>query len=401
MKYTISIFLSIFLISVSIAQNTNRRETISPEVLNRVIQFSQSQLKKTVASFNDSILYPRSTDSTGNWVVAKPPDWTIGFFPGCLWYASGLTNDTLLRNDAIRWTEGLTAQQFLTKTHDIGFIMFNSFGKGFQFQSKEEYKPILIQSAQSLMSRYNPTVGCIKSWDGRKWPYPVIIDNMMNLELLLWASKNGGTKEMYDAAVSHATKTMNNHFREDGSTYHVLDYDTLTGNVIAKVTHQGYADESVWARGQAWAIYGFTMLYRETKDEQFLTTAEKAANWFIENLPSDFVPYWDFRSPKTPNDLRDASAAAIAASALFELSMFEKNSTNSLKYYNSAVQILTSLCSSPYIADGTPSQGLLNHSVGNYPKNSEMDVSIIYADYYFLEAIQRYSNLNLKSESTH
>jgi unsaturated chondroitin disaccharide hydrolase len=216
---------------------------------------------------------------------------------------------------------------------------------------------------------------------------------MMNLELLFWASKHGGAKEMYDIAFNHAEKTMINHFRKDGSTYHVVDYDTITGRAIAKETHQGYADESVWARGQAWAVYGFTIAYRETVDPRFLHTAEISANWFIDHLPEDNVPYWDFLAPKIPDEEKDASAAAIAASALFELSTLTKNTEFKNKFFKSATSILRSLCSSKYLAEGTNSYGILLHAVGNHPKNSEIDVSLIYADYYFLESIIRYQNL--------
>jgi unsaturated chondroitin disaccharide hydrolase len=301
-----------------------------------------------------------------------------------------LTNDPSLKYSARLWTEGLGAQQFLTQTHDIGFIIFSSYGNGFKTDSNETYHEVLLQAARSLMKRYNPVVGCIKSWDGRKWDFPVIIDNMMNLELLFWASKNGGTKEMYDAAFSHSVKTMHNHFRTDGSTYHVVDYDTLTGKVKSKETHQGYADESVWARGQAWAVYGFTMAYRETHNEDFLFTAEKAAEWFIDHLPKDKIPYWDFLVPDTNIDEKDVSAAAIVSSALFELSSLSTNKNLKQKFYGAAVKILSSLCAPPYLAEGTNSQGILNHAVGNHPKNSEINVSLIYADYYFLEAILRY-----------
>jgi unsaturated chondroitin disaccharide hydrolase len=243
------------------------------------------------------------------------------------------------------------------------------------------------------MKRYNPVVGCIKSWDNRRWPYPVIIDNMMNLELLFWASQNGGTKEMYDVAVSHAIKTMQNHFRPDYSTYHVLGYDTTTGGVLSKGTNQGYADASCWARGQAWAIYGFTMTYRFTKDPRFLQTAQRAADYFITHLPSDFVPYWDFQAPAIPNEPRDVSAAAIASSAFLELSLYTTETNLKNKYRDTAEKMLSSMCSPSYLAEGTPSHAILNHSVGSKPSKSEVDVSLIYADYYFLEAMLRYTRL--------
>jgi hypothetical protein len=236
-------------------------------------------------------------------------------------------------------------------------------------------------------------VGCIKSWDGTDWPFPVIIDNMMNLEILFWAAKNGGPPALRDMAASHALKTMANHFRADGSTYHVVSYDTLTGAVLARQTLQGYADESVWSRGQAWAIYGFTMAYRETGDDRFLTTAQRAADYFIGHLPPDLVPYWDFLAPNIPNEERDVSAAAVACSGLLELSGMGADSSAKERYLQSALGLLRTMCRPPYLSEGTSSMALLNHSVGNRPAGTDVDVSLIYADYYFVEALHRYKVL--------
>jgi rhamnogalacturonyl hydrolase YesR len=301
-----------------------------------------------------------------------------------------LTGDSSFRKPAARWTEGLTPLQFYGGSHDIGFMVFCSFGNGYRLTQNAEYKNVILQTAVTLTGRYNPTIGCIKSWDNRKWQYPVIIDNMMNLELLFWSSNNGGTRGMYDVAVKHAENTMRNHFRPDGSTYHVVNYDTTNGNVISKVTHQGFADSSCWSRGQAWAMYGFTMTYRYTNDERFLQTAQKAAEYFIAHLPSDKIPYWDFNAPNIPNESRDASAASIAASALFELSGFMKDEALRKKFYDAAVSILESLTRKPYFTDQKNDFGVLNYAVGNKPAGTEIDVSLIYGDYYFIEALLRY-----------
>jgi hypothetical protein len=302
-----------------------------------------------------------------------------------------LKGDSSFRAFAQRWTAGLEAQQFNTRTHDVGFIIFCSYGNAHRLTPEEQNKQVLLQAAASLSTRFNPIVGCIRSWDGTDWSYPVIIDNMMNLELLFWATKNGGPPTLRDMAVSHALKTMQNHFRQDGSTYHVVSYDTLTGSVVAKQTHQGYSDESVWARGQAWALYGFTMAYRETNDERFLVTAERAADYFISHLPPDFIPYWDFLAPNIPDAERDVSAAAIACSGLLELSVVAKDSSAKGGYLQAAKNILGALCVPPYLSEGTGSMALLNHGVGNWPAGSEIDVSLIYGDYYFLEALHRYA----------
>lgn len=368
--------------------------TLGPKRTAHLIDFAASQLMRTAGGFGDSVLYPRVTGDDGNWKTVQPRDWTSGFFPGCLWYAYGLNHDPVLQNLARKWTSGLAEQRFLRQTHDVGFIIYDSFGKGYEFTQDQEYKPVILEAARSLMTRYNPVVGCTKSWDGRKWGFPVIVDNMMNLELLFWASQNGGTRDMYDAAVSHARRTAENHFRPDGSSYHVVDYDTLTGKVISKETHQGYADESVWARGQAWAVYGFTIAYRFTRDEEFLKTAVKAADWFLGHLPEDFVPYWDFKLPDQGPKEKDVSASAIVASALLELEDYAGRPDLKERYHEAALRMIGSLSSPEYLAEGTKSRGILNHAVGNRPKNLEVDVSLIYADYYYLEALYRLRDSN-------
>jgi unsaturated chondroitin disaccharide hydrolase len=355
------------------------------------LQFAGKQLRLTLEELRDGVRFPRSTSTDGTWKTVSNYDWTSGFFPGCLWYAFENNRDPFFKKAAKLWTERLDSIQYFKGTHDIGFMIFCSYGNGYRLTKNENYKKVILQAARSLTTRFNPKVGCIKSWDDSKWPYPVIIDNMMNLELLFWASRNGGTKEMYDIAFSHAEMTMQNHFRNDGSTYHVLGYDTTTGNVLTKETAQGYTDSSCWARGQAWSIYGFTVTYRFTKDKRFLQTAQRAADYFIAHLPADDVPYWDFQAPNIPDAPRDASAAAIAASGLFELSTSVTDAGLRTKYFEAAENILRSLCSSSYLAEGTPSHALLNHCVGHKPNNSEVDVSLIYGDYYFLEALSRYT----------
>ena len=357
------------------------------------LSFADRQLRRTVAEVRDSTRFPRSTLPDGSWETTSAREWTSGFFPGCLWYMDEFTNDPFFKHAAERWTAGMANEQFDSSTHDVGFEIFNSYGNGSRLYPSEAYKRVIVRAAQTLASRFRPAVGCIKSWDNTRWQYPVIVDNMMNLELLFWAAAHGGTKRMRNIAVSHAEKTMRNHFHPDGGTYHVLDYDTTDGKVIARNTHQGYTDESVWSRGQAWAIYGFTMTYRFAKDSRFLNIAERAADYFLGHLPSDGVPYWDFQAPDIPNEPRDVSAAAIAASALFELSQYPESESTRNRYLHAAEKILRSLCSAPYLAEGTNSHALLNHAVGSKPGNSEVDVSIIFADYYFIEAMLRYLQL--------
>lgn len=354
--------------------------------------------------------YPRTTNSQGKLVCTSRTDWTPGFFPGSLWYLYELTGDAKWKTEAEKWTATLEPLKTFTAHHDLGFMMYCSYGNAERLAPKPEYKDILVESANSLLTRFSEKTGSIKSWNRhRVWDgetfgdYPVIIDNMMNIEMLFYAYRVTGDKKYYDAAVSHADNTLKNHVREDFTTYHVVNYDPETGEVVYRVTTQGYSDNSTWARGQAWAIYGFTMSYRETKDEKYLSAAKKMADYFIDNLPADFVPYWDFNVGQegyvpgknsyvlnNPLKLRDASAAAIAASGMLELAGI----TSDKSYRSAAVKILHSLSSPVYRARlGENGNFILMHSVGSLPHKGEIDVPLVYADYYFLEALTRYKKL--------
>lgn len=365
--------------------------------------FSQKQLSATVA---EMLLteYPSYTIDYIDWVTKDSGFWTSGFFPGCLWKAYEETGDPSWRTWAEDWTAGLEDEKHNTTTHDIGFMLFTSFGNGFHLTQEPSYKEVLLQAAESLATRFNHTVGCLRSWDWGSWQFPVIIDNMMNLELLFWAASNGGLTQWYDMAASHAMKTLEHHLRPDGSTFHLVDFDPGTGDIISKSTWQGYSADSTWARGQAWALYGFSMVYRETEDAVFLEAARKAADFYIDHLPEDFIPYWDFDAPGIPGVERDTSAAAIAASGLFELSALEIDTSRKMRYLQFAKWILRSLClpdsSSGYLAkdqNNDPlSPGLLMHGCYNHPdsySHGEVpDENLIWGDYYFLEALQRFED---------
>ncbi len=322
--------------------------------------------------------------------------WCSGFYPGSLFYIYEQTKDTALNTEARRALGLLEKEQFNTSTHDLGFMMYCSFGNALRLDpGNEAYKQVLINSAKSLASRFNPKVGCIKSWNSKPSDFLVIIDNMMNLELLCWATKETGDSSFYKIAVTHANTTMKNHFRDDYSSYHVLNYNPETGAVQQKKTGQGAADSSAWARGQAWGLYGYTMMYRETKDQKYLDQANYIAHFILNNpdLPNDKIPYWDFDAPGIPNALRDASAAAITASALLELSSYV-DKADARNYVSVAKTIITNLSSPEYkAAIGTNGGFILKHSVGNLPGKSEVDVPLTYADYYFLEAMKRYKEL--------
>jgi len=332
--------------------------------------------------------------ATGKYEFSNSGWWCSGFYPGTLLYLYQQTKDTALYNEAKRILNVLKKEQFNTNTHDLGFMMYCSFGNANLINPSPEYKDILLNSAKSLSTRFNPTVGCIKSWDGKPNEYLVIIDNMMNLKLLFWATHVSGDSSFYKIAVSHANTTMQNHFRADNSSYHVLNYNATTGAVQQKKTAQGFADESAWARGQAWGLYGYTEVYRETKDKKYLAQANKIATFILSNpnLPADKIPYWDFNAPDIPNALRDASAAAIMASALLELSMYDKASSK--KYFKTAETILKNLSAEKYkAAAGTNGGFILQHGVGHMPNKTEIDVPLTYGDYYFIEAMMRYKKM--------
>lgn len=376
--------------------------TVQSNIIEEDIAVAEKQIGRQVEIIEQSgtILNPRTTKN-GKIEYIPTDDWTSGFFPGTMWYMYDLTKDEKWKKLGIKYTENLDSIKYLTWHHDVGFIINTSFGNAYRVTQNPAYKDVIIEAAKSLSTRYKPTPGVIQSWDedrgwqGTKgWMCPVIIDNMMNLELMFKASNLSGDSTFRKMAISHANVTMENHFRDDYSSYHVIDYDKIKGGVRSKCTAQGYADESSWARGQAWALYGYTVCYRETKDKKYLDFAEKIYNFIFtnKNMPADLVPYWDFDAPNIPNEPRDASAAAVMASALYELSTFDKKT-----YKETADKIMQSLSGDAYRAIvGTNGNFILMHSVGSIPHNSEIDVPLNYADYYFLEALARKKSLETK-----
>jgi len=321
--------------------------------------------------------------------------WVGGFYPGGLWYLYEYTGDSILYHEALRKMKILEKEQYNKTTHDLGFMMYCSFGNADRLSPQSSYKEIILNSAASLASRFNEKVGCIRSWDSDPGRFMVIIDNMVNLELLLAATQISGDSSYYKIAVTHANTTLRHHFRPDFSSYHLVIYDPHTGNVQKKQTVQGAFDESAWARGQAWGLYGYTLMYRGTKDVLYLKQAKGIADFLLNhpNLPKDKVPYWDFNAPKIPLEPRDASAGAIIASALIELSGYVDNKDGK-RYLKVASEILKTLSSAEYRASiGTNGGFILKHGVGNYPRNADIDVPLIYADYYYIEALTRFMRL--------
>lgn len=363
-----------------------------PEVFQRavaraVVQYDWMLTHQPVAG-----KMPRTFEH-GKLVTVLEKDWTVGFFPGSLWYLFEATGDARWRTAAERSTALLASEQHNTRTHDVGFILSSSYGNGLRLTGNPAYRAVLLNGAESLSTRFSAVVGSIKSWDRdpATFRFPVIIDNLMNLELLLWAAAHGGSPQARVIALAHADTALRNHFRADGSSFHVVDYDPASGRVLRRITHQGNADDSAWARGQGWALYGYTMLYRETREERYLQQARKVAAFVMNHprLPADKVPYWDFDDPRIPNAPRDSSAAAVICSALFELASWV-DGAEGVTYAEFAGQQLRSLASPAYLAaPGTNGGFILLHATGNLPKHSEIDVPLNYADYYFLEALCR------------
>jgi hypothetical protein len=362
-----------------------------------LIKHLESQLSFAIENVEQvrtpRLVFPR-TSKDGVLKLVASNDWTSGFFSGNLWMMYELTGNEQWKDKALPFTLPLEKQKLNNKTHDVGFMMYCSFGQAIKHTSDANFKEILIQTAKTLSSRYNPTVGCIRSWDHgkHKWDFPVIIDNMINLELLLWAAKETGDQKFKEIAIKHAQTTMKHHFRSDYTTYHVVDYNPNTGEVRSKVTNQGYSDSSAWARGQAWGLYGYTMMYRETQMKEFLIQAENIAAYILSqpSMKDKGIPYWDFNAPNIPNEPLDASAAAVIASALYELSSYSENGEDYLK---NADRIIKQLSSFNFLSPVNENNGfLLMHSTGSKPHNSEIDVPLVYADYYYLEALIRKRN---------
>jgi len=370
---------------------------ITHEKARDVLAVAGKRLLDTVKTVNDSTRYPRSTAPDGTWTTTDKYGWTSGFFPGCLWLMYEHTGDRRFLSAARSWTAGLREVSQYTGSHDVGFMIDSSYGNGWRITGDEDYRHVMIVAAVTLSGRWKRTTELIRSWDFNAdvWQYPVIIDNIMNLELLFRAYRLGGFTELYIIAESHALKSAAYHVRADGSTIHVVDIDPDTGAAIGTYTHQGYSRDSIWSRGQAWAIHGFTMAYRETRNVYLLETARRVADYYIDRLPDDCITYWDFDDPAIPDAPRDSSAGAIAASGLLELGTLIDSKEDRERYHAAAKTILTELASDRYLNTGNSGTGILLHGTGNRPADSEVDASLIYGDYYFIEALLRFLALDI------
>ena len=395
MKYIFAFLLSIQLVQTGLAQS---EDPLAPLIRNG-FQRARDQYQLLSTQLPSDKMPQSFDEKTGKLVSRDITWWCSGFYPGSLWLIYEQTNDSFIKNEALRSLKVIEPNQYFTDNHDLGFMMFCSFGNAYRLTKDPAYLLILKNSAQSLTKRFRPEIGSIQSWNSSQyWQCPVIIDNMMNLEMLYWVYQQTGEKKFRDVAETHSMTTIKNHFRPDYSSYHVVDYDTLSGKFRRRATWQGASNNSAWARGQAWGLYGFLTMYRFSKNEIYLKQAKNIARFILNHpdLPEDKIPYWDFDAGFMPFAKRDASAACILASALLEMGQYvsakEKES-----YLAPARQILFKLSSPDYLyAKGEGGGFLIKHCVGALPMNSEVDVPLIYADYYYLEALKRYKDWYLK-----
>ena len=401
MKYkkTVHLFLLVFTFAIMACtvqkSGSTKKNAALLTIIDKNFIDAASQYKVMMKNIREDRFPKTYHPTTNKFETSNSGWWCSGFYPGTLLYLFEETKDTVLYSEALRILKPLEKEQFNKSTHDLGFMMFCSFGNANRMAPSNQYNDILINSAKSLSTRFNPKVGCIKSWDSKPDEFLVIIDNMMNLELLFWATRITGDSSFYKIAITHANTTIKNHYRPDHSSWHVINYHPESGAIQKKRTAQGAADESAWARGQAWGLYGWVVMYRETKDRKYLDMANNVASFLLThpNLPADKIPYWDFNAPEIPNALRDASAGSIIASALLELSKYA-DKQKSKEYISTAETIIQTLSSDQYkAAAGTNGGFILMHGVGHKPAGTEVDVPLTYGDYYFVEAMRRYKKL--------
>ena len=372
---------------------TNQLDGLVENAINKSLDY----LAKSVDEVKDPLLYPTYATKDLTWKLKKSTDWTSGFYPGCLWRAYELSKEQRFKDWAIKWTKGIDAEKFNTKTHDLGFRFGCSFGNGYRLLPNDSicknYKEVLLTAANTMDKRYLPNIGLYTSdWDDKPLPnsVPVVIDIMMNLELLFWSSQNGGDPTRYERCLSHIAHSYRDLIRNDGGSFHIVRYDKSSGKMLNQGQLQGDVDSSTWSRGHAWMIYGLVTAYRITKDEQYLEKAMRVSDYFINHLPKDYVANWDFQSPLNH---RDASASAVVCSALIDMQSYLKDAKQQQHYLTEAEKMLTSLCQAPYFSEGKGTNCLLLNCTQYYHKTENTDVPCSFGDYYFMEALVRYKNL--------
>jgi len=360
---------------------------------NELVEVAAYKKANVLGQIKNPNTFPQYYDYDGRIFFSSPSDWTSGFFPGSLWQIYRLTNDSFWKNKAAIWTHRLEGQKNNYGTHDIGFIIMSSYGHGWNITKSDHYKNVIITAAETLSRRYNDQVGAIKSWDNSPWQFPVIIDNLINLELLFKAYSLSGDINFREIAEKHLETTINHHVRENGSVYHVLDFDPLSGVRIGAAAGQGKSSQSTWARGQAWAILGFTIAYRETRNPYYFEIFEKVLAYYLQNVPDDLVPFWDFESCHGERAFKDASAAVIVAYSLLEMAESISDKDHSIELQQNSLKIFQALLDKNYISFDIKKPGIVKHNVGHMPRNLQVDVYIIYSEYYYLKSLYMLNDL--------
>ena len=327
----------------------------------------------------------------GKWLCVDDGFWTGGHWTGLLWLAYAHTRDRIFERAAREWTARLAPRQNDSTTHDLGFLFELSHLLGLKLTGDVSFHAPLLQAARTLARRFNSKGNFFQAWgplDGTpRERGRAIIDTLMNLDLLFWASRETGECQFANIATAEARTALRHHVRADWSTAHVTEFDPDTGEFIKQDTAQGLSATSCWSRGQAWAVYGFAECYRETGDAAFLDAARNLAEYCLRRLPIDRVPYWDYDSPLIPNDVRDSSAAAILGSGMLLLAKLESNSRQAARWRAQALAMLESLWEN-YSSRSTNEPCILLHGTRSKPEGS-MDHGLIYGDYYFVEALTR------------
>ena len=342
---------------------------------------------------NNREAFTNYTTESGDWIIQPDTTWTSGFVPGIYWYLFAMTEDTDWQDYALHWTEGNLSRAYATD-NDTGFQIFNSFGLGYTLggQENQDYLDVLITGAHTLVDqRYNDDIGAFRSWDQSvdnpfDLPFEVNIDQLMNMELVLWVGLNADNPEYVDYAIQHADNTWQNNVREDASTFHVVNYN-LDGTINLKRTHQGWKNNSTWSRGKAWAVYGYTMYYRYTGLDRMLERAIASFDYFIEATEAqtdDLVPYSDFDAPVNSMNPNDTSATAIVASAALELYQI----TEDERYLNITEEMLLSLTRADFLSSDDLYDSIL---LRGSEKWGEPEVGTIFGDYFFIEALYRWT----------
>lgn len=361
------------------------REVRSEVLFREARQFALRQLARTDRRLRPG-RFPTVAPPGERWHTSGTNGWLAGFFPGQLWMAYELTGKRSWARRADARQEPLTVRADDTSTHDLGFLLQTSFGRQAALTGRDRPRAVTRRAAAALAARWVPRVGATRSWNGPDGQVTVIVDNLVNLELLFAASRSGGRPEWHQMAVQHALTTAAHHLRPDGSTTHVVRFDETSGRPVWKGTVQGRHDESTWARGQSWAVHGFTTAYRESGDPRLLDAARRTADFVLGHVPRDGVPYWDYDAPSGGDRTRDTTAAAVLASGLLELARLDPDAARRAAYAAQGLRTLRSLAGPRYLAKGTRSPALLRHGHHSptYP-----DSGVTYGDHYLVEALLR------------